>query len=198
MERDRVRLYRTDDVGQQYERPLIVSITSAGDNATRLWFPIGMFFEGLKTAFRSYPDDEDLDGATQRRLCMTTSGHFPPLFSHTVAVSPLHDGEKDNEAGKGPFPYAAKQGEMQTDAQIKTGVRVFRNGYRQVEVGRKADGANDSPYWIMRVPEEIIPNHSRIYGGNAVQFVAALLKFSGALEPESRTLMVRETRTDSR
>jgi pimeloyl-ACP methyl ester carboxylesterase len=52
--RNRLKTYRYDRRGNRFERPLLVSLTSESDRATRVYFPAGMFFKAASKQFRNY------------------------------------------------------------------------------------------------------------------------------------------------
>ena len=51
---------------------------------------------------------------------------------------------------------------------------------------------NDTPYWIMSAPPELIRDHSEIFTYNTIQMIRALLVMSGAGDKSNRALIVRE------
>jgi hypothetical protein len=52
--------------------------------------------------------------------------------------------------------------------------------------------ANDTPYWIMRVPPALIPGHSGFFTVDTLNLISAIVAISGALEPESKTKIMRD------
>ena len=54
LDRNKIKLYRVDQDGKRYERPLIVSVTSRGDIATRLAFPAALYLRSIFGNFRQY------------------------------------------------------------------------------------------------------------------------------------------------
>ena len=69
----------------------------------------------------------------------------------------------------------------------------FNGTEHRFTVTEKPLALNDTPYWIMRVPKSLIPDHSDIFGLDTVRLIQALIVGTGVLEPDSRTVLVRET-----
>ena len=59
-------------------------------------------------------------------------------------------------------------------------------------IKRKPRALNDTPYWIMQVPRELIPNHSQVFSPDTFALIEAALSFSGAVEAGISTTVVRE------
>ena len=131
------------------EFPAIVSITSQGDTATGTILPIGQGANLLKKSLRSYgpPYAPDPFGIKdQRTYYLRTATHIPELQSHLVASG-----------------AAARQ------AYLANGYTCFSipsvknkppDNYYVVPIG---GSKNDTPYWIMQMPVQIVPDHSDIF-----------------------------------
>lgn len=72
--RDGITLYRVDAKGKRYERPLIVSVTSEADKATRVAFPLGARLGGLGKHHRKYGPEFCSPGESERELLVHTAG----------------------------------------------------------------------------------------------------------------------------
>ena len=180
-----------DAEGRVYEVPLVVSMTSTADITTQALFPIGMRFKGIGNEFRAYGPDSCGRGR-QADYFRHTAGHERALHSHLVDVEPVST--------------AAKADTVNVDSAIR------RIGYRYDPVTRmqtwSGDGEklryeihqnprswNDTPYWIMEVPPAILPDHSRIFGRETIEFAGTLIAMTGALEgSNSRARLVRDDR----
>jgi pimeloyl-ACP methyl ester carboxylesterase len=181
--RQGVTLYRVDAKGNRYERPLMVSVTSAADTATRTFFPIGQSLGNIGKKFRSYGAEFCTPATGQRSYLIHTAGQYPVLYSHTVSAAPL------------PSSAAAAELDLREQVDPVSHERTisFNGEKERFTIKKQPNAFNDTPYWIARVPKSLIPNHSDVFGLNTVRLVQALVRVSGALTPGSRTVMERET-----
>jgi hypothetical protein len=181
--REGVTLYRVDAKGNRYERPLMVSVTSAADTATRTFFPIGQRLGTIGKKFRSYGAQFCTPATGQRSYAIRTAGQNPVLHSHVVSATALAS--------------SATAAELDVREQVDPTSREWSlsfNGQKErFTIKKKPNAYNDTPYWIARVPKSLIPNHSDIFGLDTVRLVQALIRVSGVLTPESWTAMERET-----
>lgn len=183
--RDGIAIYRVDAKGHRYRRPLIVSLTSEGDIATRVYFPIGARLGGLGKHYRKYGPEFCSPGESQRQFLLHTSGNMEALFSHTMAREPLPPGTQ--------VPEADIQLRMEEDpatGETSFSFTGFRDRYTVKNIPR---ALNQTPYWIMRVPKSLIPNHSDIFGPDTLRLLAALVKVTGAFAPGFHTELIQET-----
>lgn len=156
--------------------PLMVSITSQDDIATRLAFPLGnilgrwvlpfnVFNTGVSGMHRERQPSDALQG-TQAAAHRTAVGHFQPLFSHR---------------------YRAQAEQKRTLTQVMAANRRARRGSGFVVHGIEAsfifdrpeeEFYNDTPYWIVPVPGAIMKNHEDIWNGSFVGMIAALMSLT--------------------
>lgn len=187
--RHRLRLYRTGDDGQvRYERPLIVSMTSSGDWATGVAFPLGLGIKGLTKNYRSYGSD-DCNAVTSQRLNFRkTAGHTRELLSHQIHVEPL----AKPFAGFRSAEALAADIESRYDPLSRLQRFVIEGSRLRFSIQRRAGAFNDTPYWIMRVPTSVLPDHGQIFGADFQDLISAMIAVTGSLEADVRTVMVRE------
>jgi hypothetical protein len=86
--------------------------------------------------------------------------------------------------------YGAPRWEVDPATQRR--MLVFQGIESLFTIREKVRSLNDTPYWIMSVPREIIAGHGEIFGPDAVRLIGAMLSASGALEPSSVTTLTRE------
>lgn len=139
------------------EFPTIVSITSTGDTATRFFLPVGQGANLLtfRKSLRKYGGQNDADPfgiADQTTYYLRSAAHISQLQSHTVESAP--------SPPQGVYTCAAIPGPKGT----KQNYYVVRN----------SKPANTTPYWIMEMPTEIVPDHTHIF---RTQFGALLSAF---------------------
>lgn len=131
--------------------PMLISITSAGDLATKLAFPVGQFLVNLPKSFRPYPDAKL---PRQRHLSSHTAGHVTHF--HNFEVKPGSDITSDRK-----IPGLSFDGEQQ-----------------EYHIVLKEKGYKPLPFWLMQVPKEIVPNHSDIFTKPFVNMLSTLLHWS--------------------
>ena len=187
--RHRLRLYRMDDASElRFERPLIVSMTSSGDWVTGAAFPLGLGVKGLTKNYRSYGSDVCNAVTPQRLLYRKTAGHTRELLSHRVLTKPA---PVPADVPKSVHEIAESL-EGRYDPLSRLQSFVFDGATYQFTIQRLAGAFNDTPYWIMRVPTTILPDHGRIFGTDLQELLRALIVITGSFEPGARTVMVRE------
>lgn len=118
-----------------YLPPEIVSITSERDFATRLLFPAGIQL-GRVVKLAARPHE-----AKVRPFTDMTVGHQPELLTHKAT----RIGNRDRAGG-----------------QNGTRFGVGGNGV-DTYVLKRVEGSIQSPYWVVTVPQEILPNHNDIF-----------------------------------
>lgn len=187
--RHRLRLYRTDDGGTfRLERPLIVSMTSTGDRATGVAFPFGLGVKGLTKNFRRYGPEYCNAVTPQRLYYRHTAGHTRELISHRVLAEPLAAPRER------PLSFAdmAAGLDARYDPIAHLQGFVIEGSRLRFTIQRRPEVFNDTPYWIMRVPTSVLPDHGHIFGADFQELLSALMIVTGSLEPDARTLMVHE------
>ncbi len=189
LEREKIRLYRHDSRGRRYERPLIVSVTSEADRATRWLFPLGLGVKGLSKKFRTYGGDSCTPVGRQKTFYRRTAGHSSVMLSHTVSVADTDQMAPEQSAAlEGGFGNVSAS----YDPVSQEALFSFAGDRQTFHIARRPRALNDSPYWIIRVPEELIASHNDVFGVNTVRLVGAILAVTGALTRDSRTELVRE------
>lgn len=144
-------------------RPLLLSISSLGDAATRFALPVGhgLSFIGRKAqgGWRMYEHPEPPPVKSQSAFYLSTTAHMEALQSHLVVEV------KDREVNRCTDP-------------ARPSVRfrdpfVLPNGV-QYQICERPGRWNDTPYWAMQMPASIVRDHSGIFNEN---FVGLLQRF---------------------
>ena len=186
------------------DRPLLVSVTSTGDLATRVAVPIGHALPalGFKMAgsFRDLSDKPnghyelscfdphrdhpywDLrtkeEGAVaQSSFYMNTAPHMPVLQSHEMlkAIS----GTQMQVASTGqkitihnPRAIAECNRELLNEEGLRI-VSTFRLADTQTcfAIEERPNRCNGSPYWLMEIDPDVVPDHSTIFTQRFIQFL---------------------------
>lgn len=185
-----ITLYRVDANGKRYERPLLVSITSVADTATRVAFPIGNMLGTLGRRYRDYGPEFCSPGTSQRTFQRQTAGHTEVLHSHLVTTT-----ARAAPAGFDVWGGRIDRLNLQVEPDPATrGLTISFDGENQrVTISKKLLTLNDTPYWIMRVPKSLIRDHSDIFRPNTIRMVAAIARATGVVAPGTRTVMIKET-----
>lgn len=129
--------------------PTIVSITSQGDLATKFVLPVGQGASLFKKSLRDYgpPYDTDPFGiAKQRTYYLRSATHIPQLQSHVVGNSP-----------------EIKAAYTQRHGYTCVSIPSADPKHPQYYVVPIKEAPNTTPYWIMQMPVEIVPDHSNIF-----------------------------------
>lgn len=189
--RNRLKTYRVDEEGRRYERPLLLSFTSEADKATRVFFPLGMGLKAVNKKFRPYGSEYCSPISKQRWLYSHTPGHTPALFSHQMSVGPKV-GHRPTESAQESPEEVAPRFEADYDPQTQQMAFSFDGEDHRFTIRRKPRALNDTPYWIMQVPAEMIPNHSAVFSQDTFALAEAALGFSGAMEAGASTVVVKE------
>ena len=149
--------------------PLFLSVTSVGDLATKIAFPIGQDFSALTKSFRQY-DYTDGGSLTdsQRKYFKRTPGHLRRLLSHEVVKNSL--GKIDCTS---------------IDDKVR-----FYVGDECYELHPRSLRWNDSPYWITTVPKVIIPDHSQIFTDAFVEMLTEVIVHYDVVDTANPTRML--------
>jgi hypothetical protein len=137
---------KTSD-NQEREEPLFLSITSEGDAATGLLMPLGQYPSLITKQMRTYQHPDPPEIKNQSTYYLHTSAHLPPLFSHLIGP------EDDKNIAK------AKDLASPANARCFPSEELHRR-YCLVPVPGRY---NDTPYWVVQMPKEFVPDHSTIF-----------------------------------
>jgi hypothetical protein len=187
--RNRLKTFRYDEEGRRIERPLLISVTSATDKATKNYFPMGMGVKGVSKKFRAYGAEFCSAISNQSYLYSHTAGHTPALYSHEIAVSAKR---YPGTSASGEDGSAAPVFESEYDPMSQQMSLAFEGAEHRFTIRRKPRALNDTPYWIMQAPPELIPNHSEILTADTFALIEAILPYSGALQEDITTTLVKE------
>lgn len=156
--------------------PLMVSITSQDDIVTSLAFPFGhllgrwvfpfnVFNTGVSGMYRERQPSDALQG-TQAAAHRTAVGHFKPLFSYRYQVGPAQERTIEEVMADN------------RDARRGTGFVVYGTRTSFTFERPKEDYYNNTPYWIVPVPGEMMKNHEDIWNGSFVGMITALMSLT--------------------
>lgn len=163
----RTRFYMREQVSRT---PLIVSLTSATDQATGLAFPAAEYLEGLFQSFRGW-GGTPMEGVfpSERTVYAKTMGHLPQIWSHDVTFTQLPETRTD----------AATEPAAPCRAGESSGEICFVVGRDQFTMTPRAGRFNDTHYWIMQLPKSIVNGHSDIWNPVWVNMLIGMMESLG-------------------
>ncbi len=125
---------------QNVRHPLFLSLTSTGDSATHIIFPVGQFLgkHGLNT--RKYEEPDEFGETDQNHYFLHTTANSPRLVSHRVMPSDS-------------APTECKA----------TLYKDFQLGNKTYYICPSSSATNRTPYWVMQIPTEFVPDHSTVF-----------------------------------
>ncbi|MGB5661389.1 MAG: SMP-30/gluconolactonase/LRE family protein [Thermoanaerobaculia bacterium] len=184
LKRNRLQFYREDEDGNRRESPLIVSVTSTADMATGNLYPLALSMKGWSKKFRQYEPTDCSPAPSQKEFYTHTAGHNPVLYSHVIATTGSIDA--------GSVDDSEMVLEVSVDPKTGENRYTFPGQENLFTIQRLPLGYNDTPYWIMNAPPELIRDHSEIFTYNTLQMIRALMHLSGASNQTVKTIVVRE------
>ena len=184
LKRNRLRFYREDEEGTRREAPLIASVTSTGDTATGNLYPLALSMKAWSKKFREYEPTDCSPALTQKSFYTKTAGHNRILHSHVITT----EGALDS----GAVDDSKMVLEVSVNPTTGENRYTFPGEENLFTIQRLPLGYNDTPYWIMSAPPELIRDHSEIFTYNTIQMIRALLVLSGAESKTDKTVIVRE------
>jgi pimeloyl-ACP methyl ester carboxylesterase len=179
----------SDEISARH--PLIVSITSKADFATGLLFPVGTQLSNATGTFRKYEWDDrygtSSHGVSQREYFTQTPGHNDRLLSYSVKPvpgkgSPKEPKYQDTEMCSSEMLAAFRRNLTEPLTGPNGEIRFVTGGSSGDEtewyLHSEIPDTLQTPYWIVRVPKEIIRDHSDIFNENALALMARLFRVS--------------------
>lgn len=165
--------------------PHIIMISSDADKATGLAFPIGTKLSNapklLSGDFRKY--GQDGRETSQYNYFTQTPGRNDSVQSHRL----VQIGKGTSDLGADPFDLNLKNrpGSYE-DVTLYTGTRY---DWTQWRIERQ--GPNQTNYWVLRVPKQIIAGHGPIFEGESRDVMAALFRLAASPDAAARSVSVR-------
>ena len=142
-----------------YKGPAVMSISSRADQATRGFFPVAQLIGRIYN--RPGYEGSDPLGVGKRRLYYTTTAHLGTLQSHRI-------GRRDDPVIQG---LLAKCGGHPV---LTSEISMFEEDEEYLLV-EDPDAVNKTPYWVMSMPAEIVPDHSTIFTQVFRDYLVSLL-----------------------
>ena len=161
-----------DVLGRTPDRPLLLSISSLGDAATRFAVPIGhgpsFLAKKLKGSWRNYGNQADPPGVTlQSAYYLSTTAHMAALQSHFI----VDMGDPNDRARCGANPKFFIDPALVSSPNYP----IHGSTGKAYEICENPTGWNKTPYWAMEMPATIVPDHSGIFNTYFVGLLSAFL-----------------------
>ena len=160
--------FTVDRGTNRYAGPLFLSVTSMGDTATGVAFPLGQDLDATSKALRKeYTAQTSPPSPSQNVFFTHTPGHTPYLYSHQV---------------------------RQVTGSCFSSPELFRfiAGGQCYEMTPVASRWNDSPYWVVTVPPTIIKDHTDIFNASFSKMMIDLMDQYQLLSSPTPTRMIGE------
>ena len=151
-------------------RPLILSVSSETDLATRTILPIAETISPAKIPAHVLPPDVVLPpGLDKKKVFTTAAAHTPQLHSHQLI-----------ECTGGDCNPCLKKDKYYIPVEITLPAYAPGNGTRYDKdmkycLVRNFSSWNRTPYWIFQIPTEIVPDHGTIFTDRFTDFLTSFL-----------------------
>jgi hypothetical protein len=154
---------------KELTRPLILSVSSESDLATRAFLPIAEMISPSKNG-PALPAGISLPPGLDAKTVLTTAAaHTPQLHSHSLLVCDNGDCSPCLKTDEGYIPVS-----IQLPAYAPGNVTDHDRPIRYCLV-KDANAWNQTPYWIFQVPPEVVPDHGTIFTDRFTDFLTAFL-----------------------
>ena len=156
---EKVRYFNASNPAEAH--PLFLSMTSVGDSATHIIFSAGQFLGKHSLTTRKYEPADEFGETDQSHYFLHTTANSPKLVSHLVGKKPVNE----------PCPAKFLQ---------------FQMGDVCYSISPRPDRSNRTPYWVLQIPTEFVPDHSTIFKPELRQLLGAFLTPPGKTPPQLR------------
>jgi hypothetical protein len=137
------------------QRPVIVSITSSADYATRAFFPAAQSLSRPFNSLRTYETENFLGFRRQTPMFLGTTAHLGAFHSHVMG--PADDPDV-----------------VQAVARCRPLVTTTI-GTTTYHIVEKPEAKNRTPYWVMHMPPALVPDHSTIFTASFVNLLTTMI-----------------------
>lgn len=171
----------------------IISVTSKTDRATGVAFPIGAGIFNAGKLYRRYEPTKPGEKAQgQRQFFTTTPGHNKLLLDHEIvslkeSIPTTHAATAFDENLDNPQALEPTGNDDQATPIFATGGEDIGPGkitpWNWWKLKFTGDVDQRSPFWVVKVPKDILNGHGDIFNPNAIDMMVALFRLSNLLEP---------------
>jgi hypothetical protein len=184
--RSELSFRRSDNGVLTFPGPLMLSITSAGDYATGKIMPIAQTLSIPGRAFRRYDASACEEGQIGQRgqtyFFRHNDGNIKEMLSHTVVYLPAIT-MQENCPDTWPDFWANVDGHGRCFAikQLDEQPADLKN--RGCPTDSPDDIWNNTPFFVMHVPSELIPSHTDIFQEGSIKLLVTMIDNYDALRP---------------
>jgi hypothetical protein len=144
------------------ERPLLLAMTSTGDMATKIGLPIGqgatlLFKPWFFLSLRSYEPADEFGATNQKSYWLRSTANTPALQNHEID---LYHPPKANSK-----PAVLHNNLFNT---VTIGGQCF-------DIYANDDVRNRTPYWVMQIPTQFVPDHTTVFKPEVIKLLDAFL-----------------------
>ncbi|HKQ37538.1 MAG TPA: alpha/beta hydrolase family protein [Verrucomicrobiae bacterium] len=187
------------------DRPWIVSVSSKGDWATRVAFPLGRTFPAMFQSFRKYSERDyqfvpaavAMPGAnpslefsrkaqdgSQKSYFLTTGPHYDAMMSHQIK-----EFDKVDATNRALFSTTANilRNNLLMNSVVDDWKYIATSNSLYI-LKERQDAENCSSYWVIRTDKSLISDHNAVFTPEFYALTAAFLRMSQvapALKPEA-------------
>jgi hypothetical protein len=154
---------------KQLTRPLILSVSSVTDLATKAVLPVAETISPAPNRPPSPPQAMLPPGLTPKKVLTTAAAHTPQLFSHQIIQCTGGDCSPCLKLDKYYIPVAI------TLPAYAPGNSTGADQNIKYCVARDYSAWNRTPYWIFEIPTAVVPDHSTIFTDRFVDFLTSFL-----------------------
>jgi hypothetical protein len=147
--------------------PLILSISSTGDIATRVLLPFGRLIERPFNRPMPLPANNPLGYSSPVPLYYHATAHLTDFQSHLL-ISESLGVRQQMTADTGAAPPSCSNELIATLTSL-TGQPT------EYQIVSRLGSKNDSPFWVMQMPTSLVPDHSTIFTPAFREFLISLL-----------------------
>jgi hypothetical protein len=159
---------------------------------TGVAFPIGAGIFNAGKLYRRYPPTKAGEKAqSQRQFFTSTPGHNKLLLDHEIVplkelIPTTHAATAFDENLKNVQALPPAGADAQATPIFATGGENIGGGkttpWNWWRLNYTGDIEQRSPFWVVKVPKEILNGHGDIFNANAIDMMAALFRLSNLLE----------------
>jgi hypothetical protein len=188
LKRSQVRIKKPNSVEAESDSaPLMISVTSDGDWATEGIMPIAQWFSSSALAFRRYDNYRDKEKCKANgQLCDRRQGYYyrhseasiEEMRSHVVIA--LDDSTSCKNKGLDSWPFFYVQGKDKCFCIDQSGRNWAGSDECGLNQGRRKKafgsdtGWNNTPFYVIGVPKDLIRGHNDIFQDGTVELLTTI------------------------
>jgi hypothetical protein len=163
--------YKRGIEGEGRDYPLLLSMTSVGDIATKFGYPGGEFGSINRTATVNFTPPDVFGQTSSLPYNLLTAANMVALQSHAIV------------------PLTAKN--PTCDPAINIPIRLSSTLSYCIQAVAPSARLNHTPYWIMQLPQVFVPDHSSVFQDYLLNLLTDVLAYERLIaHPKANRLPV--------